>query len=77
LRSEVSGFIIKVEGHYSNVLLATVAVKRAGKEMQEQLKARLRHWGLQLGLLANFNSTVLQIIPVRLPTRGNLASDSL
>jgi len=47
------------------VLLATVAVKQADKAMQAQLKARLKYLGFKLGLLANFNSTMLQIIPVR------------
>jgi GxxExxY protein len=61
----------------NKVLLATIAVKHAGKEMQERLRARLRHLGLQPGLLANFNSTMRQIIPVRLPMRVDFASDSL
>jgi len=68
---------IHYQGHYlgaqpvrlicveDKVLLATVAVRQADEAMQAQLKARLRHLGLQLGLLANFHGTVLQIIPVR------------
>ena len=47
------------------MLLATVAVKQADEAMQAQLKARLRHLDLQLGLLANFHGTALQVIPVR------------
>ena len=54
--------LISVDG---KVLLATVAVKQADKAMQEQLKARLRHLGFRLGLLANFHGTELQMIPVR------------
>jgi GxxExxY protein len=47
------------------VLLATFAVKQVDKALEAQLKARLRHLGFRLGLLANFNSTSLQVIPVR------------
>lgn len=47
------------------VLLATVAVKQLNKAMEAQLKARLKHLGLRLGLLANFNGTALQVRPVR------------
>jgi GxxExxY protein len=47
------------------VLLATVAVKEADETLQEQLKARLRHLGFRLGLLANFHGTSLRVIPVR------------
>jgi GxxExxY protein len=54
--------LIRVE---DQVLLATVAVKQADQTMQGQLRARLRHSGLRLGLLANFNSTALQVVIVR------------
>lgn len=60
----------------NKVLLATVAVQHVGKEMQEQLKARLRHLGLELGLLANFNHTTVQIIPVCLPVHKSQGIDS-
>jgi len=68
---------IHYEGHYlgtqpvrlicveDKVLVATVAVKRLDDAMQVQLKARLRHLGFQLGLLANFHGTTLRVIPVR------------
>lgn len=54
--------LIEVE---DKLLLATVAVKQASQAMQSQLKARLKHLGLRLGVLANFNSTALQILFVR------------
>ena len=47
------------------VLLATVAVQDLDEVMQAQLRARLRHMGLQLGLLANFAGTALQIAAIR------------
>ena len=47
------------------LLVATVAVKRVEERLQEHMKARLRHLGLHLGLLANFNDTSLQVIFVR------------
>ena len=68
---------IYYQGHYlglqparficvdDKVLLATVAVKQADDAMQAQLRARLKHLGLRLGLLANFNGTSLQVIAVR------------
>jgi GxxExxY protein len=54
--------LIQVE---DKVVLATVAVKQVDQAMQAQLKARLKHLGLQLGLLANFNATTLQLFIVR------------
>ena len=80
---------IYYEGHYlgkqpsrlirveNKILLATVAVKHMGKEMQERLKARLRHLGLQLGLLANFTRTTLRVVPVRVNAPENHRLDSL
>ncbi len=47
------------------VLLATFALRRSDEAMAEQLKARLRHLGLRLGLLANFYDTRLVMTPVR------------
>jgi len=47
------------------VLLATVALRQTDKATQAQLKARLKHLDLQLGLLANFNGTTLQIAVIR------------
>jgi GxxExxY protein len=47
------------------VLLATFALRRSDDAAAEQLKARLRHLGLKLGLLANFYDTKLVISPVR------------
>jgi hypothetical protein len=47
------------------VLLATFAVKQIDEAMKLQLHARLRQFGVQLGLLANFNGTSLDIVPVR------------
>jgi GxxExxY protein len=61
----------------NKVLVATVAVKQVGQEMQERLKSRLRYLGVQLGLLANFNRATLQIIPVRVSAHENYGSDSL
>ena len=49
----------------NRILLATVAVDLMDRNLQERLKARLRHLGYKLGLLANFNSTVLQVAAVR------------
>lgn len=69
---------VHYEGHYlghqevrliqveDKILLATIAVKQFDEAMEAELKARLRHLGLSLGLLANFNSTTLQIKFVRL-----------
>ena len=53
--------LIRVE---DKVLLATVAVRQLSAAMEAQLKARLRHLGLTLGLLANFGGTALQVKPV-------------
>lgn len=47
------------------VLLATFALRRADDATAEQLKAYLRHLGLELGLMANFHDTRLVIMPVR------------
>jgi GxxExxY protein len=55
--------LIQVE---DKVLLATIAVKETDQAMQLQLKARLRHLGLKLGMLANFNAVPLQVCFVRL-----------
>ncbi|MBM4460971.1 MAG: GxxExxY protein [Chloroflexi bacterium] len=49
----------------NKILLATVAVDLLERNLQERLKARLRHLGYKLGLLANFNSTTLQVAPIR------------
>jgi GxxExxY protein len=51
------------------VLLATVAVQQLNAAMEARLQARLKHLGLELGLLANFNGAVLQAKPVRVGTR--------
>jgi GxxExxY protein len=48
------------------VLLATVAVKQLSTAMEAGLKARLKHLGLGLGLLANFGGASLQVKPVRI-----------
>ena len=47
------------------ILLATVAVRQVDSAMQAQLKARLKHLDLQMGLLANFGGTALQMKAVR------------
>ena len=47
------------------VLLATVAVKQVDEAMKGRLKARLKHLGAPLGLLANFNSTKLEVEVIR------------
>jgi len=54
--------LIAVEG---KILVATVAVKQLDETMRQQLQARLRHLGFQLALLANFNSTCLEFVMVR------------
>jgi GxxExxY protein len=54
--------LINVAGR---VLVATFAVQRIDEGMKLQLRARLKQFGLQLGLLANFNGTSLDIAPVR------------
>lgn len=43
------------------ILLATVAVKEVDEAMKSQLRARLRCQNAELGILANFNSTKLDI----------------
>jgi GxxExxY protein len=47
------------------ILLATVAVRQIDDVMKAQLKARLKQVGLQLGLLANFNDTALDVVTVQ------------
>lgn len=57
--------LIRVEG---KILLATFALRRkdgAGMALAEQLKARLQHLGVKLGLLANFHDTEVVVTPVR------------
>ncbi|MBN1641327.1 MAG: GxxExxY protein [Anaerolineae bacterium] len=54
--------LILVEG---KVLLAAVAVRELDAALRAQLKARLRHLRLQLGLLANFANAALQVEAVR------------
>ena len=54
--------LIQVEG---KILLATFALAGSAESPVEQLKARLRQLGLQLGLLANFYDTRLKLTPVR------------
>jgi GxxExxY protein len=61
--------LIRVE---DKVLLATFAVKQVTEAIKETLKARLKHLGLQLGLLANFNSARVEIVVVR---RGDTTTD--
>jgi len=46
------------------ILLATVAVKTLDEVMKAQLKARLKHLGHSFGLIANFNSTTLEMTTV-------------
>lgn len=48
----------------NKILLATVAVKQVNEAMTIQLKSRLKHFGVQFGLIANFNETTLQIVTV-------------
>ena len=55
--------LINVE---NRVLLATFAVKSISDEMELQLRARMKQFKLRLGLLANFNRTSLQVMPVRI-----------
>ena len=57
--------LIRVDDGSAKMLLATIAVKRMDEAMQAQLRARLKHLGMKLGLLANFNGTTLQVKPVR------------
>ena len=59
---EHAAYLIGVE---NRILLATVAVDQMDRNLQERLKARLRHLGYNLGLLANFDSTTLQVAAVR------------
>jgi GxxExxY protein len=47
------------------ILLATIAVKQLDETMKAQLKARLQHLGYSFGLLANFNSTTLEVMTVQ------------
>ena len=48
------------------VLLATFALRKNDDTMAEQLKARMRHLKVHIGLLANFYGTRLTITPVRI-----------
>jgi GxxExxY protein len=59
---EHAAYLIGVE---NRILVATVAVDLMDRNLRERLKARLRHLGYKLGLLANFNSTTLQVAAVR------------
>ncbi|MCP5098123.1 MAG: GxxExxY protein [Chloroflexi bacterium] len=43
------------------ILLATVAVKKVDEAMKAQLRMRMRHLNIDLAILANFNSTKLDI----------------
>jgi GxxExxY protein len=54
--------LICVEGQ---ILVATVAVQEVDNAMKAQLKARMRHQHIQLGLLANFNRAELEVVMVR------------
>ena len=58
--------LIAVEG---KVLLAAFALRASDdsrhEALAEQLGARLRRLGLELGLLANFHNTKLVVTPVR------------
>ena len=47
------------------VLVAAVAVAALDDTMKAQLKARMKHLDVQLGILANFNSTQLEFMVVR------------
>lgn len=47
------------------VLLATVAVREVNEAMKMQLKARMRHLDLRLGILANFHREKLEIVMIR------------
>ena len=47
------------------VLIAAVAVANLDDAMKAQLKARMRHLNVRLGILANFNSTQLEFIMIR------------
>ncbi len=47
------------------VLVAAVAVAALDETMKAELKARMKHLGVQLGILANFNSTQLEFLVVR------------
>jgi len=55
--------LILVEG---KVLLATFALRRTDETLAEQLKARMRYLGQEIGLLANFYGTRPAITPVRI-----------
>ncbi len=55
--------LILVEG---KVLLAAFALREAEDSIAEQLKARMRRLGVDLGLFANFYGTRLTIASVRL-----------
>ena len=46
------------------VLLATVAIRQIEEAMKNSLKSRLKHLGVKLGLLLNFNATKLEIATV-------------
>ena len=54
--------LLAVEG---KVLLATVAVREIDEVIKAQMQSRLKHLGFQLGLLANFHGTTLEVVMVR------------
>jgi GxxExxY protein len=52
------------------LLLATVAVREVDDAMKAQLKAKLRHLELNLGILANFNREKLEVVMIRRDNNG-------
>ena len=48
----------------NKVLLATIAVKQVEEAMKTALKNRLKHLGIQFGLLVNFNATKPEVVTV-------------
>jgi len=52
------------------VLLATIAVREVDDAMKAQLKARMKHLDLRLGILANFHREKLEIVVIRYGNSG-------
>jgi len=57
----------------NKIAIAAFALREVGEAEQMALRARLRQLDLQLGLLANFHDTRLNIHPVRVTAKGDLA----
>lgn len=60
--------LLIVEG---KLLLVCVAVSAVSEQMRVRMRQYLNHFGLQLGLIANFHGPAAELITVRLPEEAN------